>query len=246
MGSSNLLTASSILPNSQIQSWLPSLEPRASAPIFSWSSCWAAITIRTDTAPQWTSLQVQESMYMRITPTIPVPSLKKADSISTYWVSFCIYMDPLASLFVGFMIIGTALPLTLRSGRMLAEAAPKDIDLKGVRKDVAAVEGVEGVHELHVWSLSQSKAIAALHLTVASDSLTAFMALSRKIQSCLHYWGLHAVTIQPEFVGAAVARNDENDEVSAIPPPRRPSSLDAEASACRMRCPSQLCDEACC
>merc|ERR1712093_174785 len=156
MGSSNLLTASSILPNSQIQSWLPSLEPRASAPIFSWSSCWAAITIRTDTAPQWTSLQVQESMYMRITPTIPVPSLKKADSISTYWVSFCIYwempstawiyMDPLASLFVGFMIIGTALPLTLRSGRMLAEAAPKDIDLKGVRKDVAAVEGVEGVH----------------------------------------------------------------------------------------------------
>jgi len=129
---------------------------------------------------------------------------------------------------------------------MLAEAAPKDIDLKGVRKDVAAVEGVEGVHELHVWSLSQSKAIAALHLTVASDSLTAFMALSRKIQSCLHYWGLHAVTIQPEFVGAAVARNDENDEVSAITPPRRPSSLDAEASACRMRCPSQLCDEACC
>jgi len=140
-----------------------------------------------------------------------------------------------------------------------------------VRKDVAAVEGVEGVHvslfslcicsrselerkwlnnvilqELHVWSLSQSKAIAALHLTVASDSLTAFMALSRKIQSCLHYWGLHAVTIQPEFVGAAVARNDENDEVSAITPPRRPSSLDAEASACRMRCPSQLCDEACC
>merc|ERR1711939_1132405 len=92
-----------------------------------------------------------------------------------------IYMDPLASLFVGFMIIGTALPLTLRSGRMLAEAAPKDIDLKGVRKDVAAVEGVEGVHELHVWSLSQSKAIAALHLTVASDSLTDFMALSRFI-----------------------------------------------------------------
>jgi len=175
-----------------------------------------------------------------------INSLAVIISAVVYLKTGWIYMDPLASLFVGFMIIGTALPLTLRSGRMLAEAAPKDIDLKGVRKDVAALEGVEGVHELHVWSLSQSKAIAALHLTVASDSLTAFMALSRKIQSCLHYWGLHAVTIQPEFVGAAVARNDENDEVSAITPPRRPSSLDAEASACRMRCPSQLCDEACC
>lgn len=65
------------------------------------------------------------------------------------------------------MIIGTALPLALRSCRMLAEAAPRgmcrlsygfidarltrrertaDIDLKGVQSDVAAVEGVKGVH----------------------------------------------------------------------------------------------------
>merc|ERR1711939_1254722 len=107
-----------------------------------------------------------------------INSLAVIISAVVYLKTGWIYMDPLASLFVGFMIIGTA--------------------------------------------------------------------LSRKIQSCLHYWGLHAVTIQPEFVGAAVARNDENDEVSAITPPRRPSSLDAEASACRMRCPSQLCDEACC
>lgn len=141
--------------------------------------------------------------------------------------------------------------------------------MKGVHKDVAAVEGVEGVHvslpslyvpkaslpqkteycallqELHVWSLTQTKAIAALHLTVASDSLTAFMALSRKIQSCLHYWGIHAVTIQPEFAGVAVASDDSNNEMSAITSPRR-AGPNAEASGCRMRCPSQLCEEACC
>jgi hypothetical protein len=144
-----------------------------------------------------------------------------------------------------------------------------DIDMKGVHKDVAAVEGVKGVHvsllslcapqaslpqktkycalmqELHVWSLTQTKAIAALHLTVASDSLTAFMALSRKIQSCLHYWGIHAVTIQPEFAGVAVASDNENDEMSAITSPRR-AGPDTEVSGCRMRCPSQLCEEACC
>lgn len=99
--------------------------------------------------------------------------------------------------------------------------------------------------ELHVWSLTQTKAIAALHLTVASDSLTAFMSLSRKIQSCLHYWGIHAVTIQPEFAGVAVASDDQDGEVPAITTQRRVGP-DVDASACRMRCPSQLCEQACC
>ena len=99
------------------------------------------------------------------------------------------------------------------------------------------------LQELHVWSLTQTKAIAALHLTVASDSLTAFMALSRKIQSCLHYWGIHAVTIQPEYAGRH--SGSEGDDMAIFPEVRSVSS-DAEAPGCRMRCPSQLCDEACC
>lgn len=52
------------------------------------------------------------------------------------------------------MIIGTAVPLVQRSGRLLLEIAPRDIDLKGVERDVASLDGVQGVHEIHVFSLS--------------------------------------------------------------------------------------------
>lgn len=52
-----------------------------------------------------------------------------------------------------------------------------------------------------MWSLSQSKALASVHIDVASDSLTAFMALSRKVQTCLRFWGIHEITIQPIFSG---------------------------------------------
>lgn len=57
------------------------------------------------------------------------------------------------------MIIGTALPLTLQAGRILAQSAPRNIELKGVENDVMRVPGVKRVHELHVWSLSEAFSI---------------------------------------------------------------------------------------
>lgn len=145
---------------------------------------------------------------------------------------------------------------------------------------MAAVEGVEGVHvrvylkngfvgpssaerlkrtslfskELHVWSLTQDKAIAALHLSVTSDSLTAFMKLSQKIQSCLHFWGIHAVTIQPELLERASTDSQaqpagsdtrEPDQASAVAGPNK-KAMQTWTSQCRLRCPSQLCEAACC
>lgn len=41
------------------------------------------------------------------------------------------------------------------SARLLLEAAPNGVDISGIEKDVASLEGVEGVHEIHVFSLSE-------------------------------------------------------------------------------------------
>lgn len=65
------------------------------------------------------------------------------------------YADPIASLFVSLMIIATALPLTKRSGKILLESAPDEVDISGVESDVQKVKGIDGVHEMHVWSLSK-------------------------------------------------------------------------------------------
>jgi zinc transporter 1 len=65
-----------------------------------------------------------------------------------------IYTDPIASVFVGVMILATAGPVVLKSGRILLECAPMEVDIDGVELDITRVEGIEGVHELHVWNLS--------------------------------------------------------------------------------------------
>lgn len=72
-----------------------------------------------------------------------------------------VYADPIASAFVGLMILGTSLPLVLRAGRILLDSAPMEINLEDVGKDIRSVSGIEGVHEMHIWSLSKPFARAS-------------------------------------------------------------------------------------
>lgn len=55
------------------------------------------------------------------------------------------------------------------------------------------------VHELHAWSLNQNKAIASAHVVVTDSSLTNFVAQAQRISECLHAYGIHSVTLQPEL-----------------------------------------------
>jgi solute carrier family 30 (zinc transporter), member 1 len=76
-------------------------------------------------------------------------------SAGVFMATSFIYADPIASAFVGLMILATSAPLVLKSGRILLEGAPIQVDFDGVRQDIARVDGIEGVHELHVWNLSK-------------------------------------------------------------------------------------------
>lgn len=45
-------------------------------------------------------------------------------------------------------------------------AAPRHMDFNAVRDDLAAIEGVQGVHDLHLWSLNMDKTAMAVHLAI--------------------------------------------------------------------------------
>jgi zinc transporter 1 len=74
---------------------------------------------------------------------------------AVYFATGFVYADPIVSLLVGFMIIGTAVPLGLRSGRLLLDGVPRNVDLPGVQEDIERITGKFSVHELHIWNLSE-------------------------------------------------------------------------------------------
>ncbi len=78
--------------------------------------------------------------------------------------------DPLASLVVAGLMLRGGLRLTTRTARVLLEAAPAGTDPDEVGATIAAVPGVTGVHDLHVWELTTGFPALSAHLVVAIDA----------------------------------------------------------------------------
>ncbi|KIM44700.1 hypothetical protein M413DRAFT_442658 [Hebeloma cylindrosporum] len=110
------------------------------------------------------------------------------------------YADPAVSLAISFIIFASAIPMTLKSGRILLEASPIHLDLAKVKEDLLSIPDVLSVHDLHVWHLSQSVILASLHVCVPlGTTLEQWEQTERYLQHCFEEYGITHVTISPEI-----------------------------------------------
>ncbi|XPS97460.1 hypothetical protein M3J09_006688 [Ascochyta lentis] len=124
------------------------------------------------------------------------------------------YADPAVSMWIAIMILISAIPLTKRSGKILLQSAPLGVRIQDVKQDLESIPGVLSVHELHVWRLDQRKAIASAHVVVSDPDVESFMRKAKVISECLHAYGIHSVTLQPELP-VQRASDDEATEVGS-------------------------------
>ncbi|MBI4493930.1 MAG: cation transporter [Chloroflexi bacterium] len=76
--------------------------------------------------------------------------------------------DPIFSVLISLIILWSAWDLLRRTIAVLMESTPPGIDLLRVRADMLRVEGVEAVHDLHIWALTSGFIAMSAHV-VASD-----------------------------------------------------------------------------
>jgi cobalt-zinc-cadmium efflux system protein len=77
-------------------------------------------------------------------------------------------IDPLASLAICVLIAISALRLTRESLHALMEGVPRGLSVDDIGREMASVEGVLSVHDLHVWTLSGSRTALSAHVVVSS------------------------------------------------------------------------------
>ncbi len=77
--------------------------------------------------------------------------------------------DPLLSVLVVLLILRSAWYVVRESGRILLEAAPRGFDTREVADDLVSLEGVEEVHHLHAWSITEKRRMMTLHARVAPN-----------------------------------------------------------------------------
>lgn len=80
------------------------------------------------------------------------------------------YADPIVGVAIGLWIVPRAVRLGLQALRILVQEAPPGMDLDQVEADLAAIDGVVDVHDLHVWTLTSEMEVATAHLMVAGTS----------------------------------------------------------------------------
>lgn len=98
--------------------------------------------------------------------------------------------DAVASLLIGLMVVPRAWKLLREALDILLEAAPKHVDMAEVRAHMLALSGVEGVHDLHVWTITSGLPVLSAHVVVSPEVLDAlgYEKLLHELQGCL---GLH-------------------------------------------------------
>ncbi|KAI0915144.1 cation efflux protein [Ustulina deusta] len=135
------------------------------------------------------------------------------------------YVDPGVSTAISLLILLSSLPLVKNSGKILMQSAPGGVDLDDVKHDLEKIPGIESVHELHIWRLDQKKAIASAHVVVSGNDMTDFMDQAKTVKECLHAYGIHSATLQPELARSIATPTQNTSNIS------RGSSIRSENTA---------------
>ncbi|MEU1664907.1 cation diffusion facilitator family transporter [Streptomyces sparsogenes] len=95
--------------------------------------------------------------------------------------------DPIASLLIGLMIVPRTYRLLRDTLNVLLEAAPRNVDMDQVRAHILALPGVEGLHDLHVWTITSGMPVLSAHVVVGRRVLDSVghERLLHELQGCL-------------------------------------------------------------
>jgi cobalt-zinc-cadmium efflux system protein len=119
--------------------------------------------------------------------------------------------DGIAALMVAALMIRSGWGLLRDSGRVLLEAAPKDLDPDEIGRTLAAQDHVVEVHDLHVWEVTSGMPSLSAHVTVRAGCDT--QAHRRRLAELLsERFGIDHTTLQVE------ARHEGPLEIEPLSP----------------------------
>ena len=91
-----------------------------------------------------------------------------ASAIIIYYTGL-LFFDPLISMVIGGIIFTGGAKILKESTGVLMESVPDKFDLDAIRHDLGQVEGVEDVHEMHLWAISTDHYSLTAHMFIRED-----------------------------------------------------------------------------
>ena len=83
--------------------------------------------------------------------------------LATGWL----YADPLISVLIGALVLGSSWTILRESVDILLESTPAGVDAREVARRMLAVDGVRDVHDLHIWTITSGFPALSAHVLVS-------------------------------------------------------------------------------
>lgn len=112
------------------------------------------------------------------------------------------YADPVIGIAIGLFVLPRAYNLGKQALRILFQHAPTELDLAAISTALGGLDGVQHVHDLHVWTLTPGMEVASAHLVIAEDA-DPDTVLTTAQHLLADSYKLHHATLQVEPAGAA-------------------------------------------
>jgi cobalt-zinc-cadmium efflux system protein len=132
--------------------------------------------------------------------------------------------DSLFSVIISLLIVWSSWKLIRESTNVLLEGTPAHINVRAVEEAILETEGVEDVHDLHIWTITSGREALSAHV-IHMDTISPPELLSELRNKLHERFGVDHLTIQmetPEFeddtfhfchAGTACFRSDKESQV---------------------------------
>lgn len=106
-------------------------------------------------------------------------------------------LDPLMSIGVSVFIFISALKNLKEAVDLFLEKTPHDVDIHELEEHICEIEGVIGMHHIHIWSMDGQSNYATMHVVTNADA----HEIKEKIRTELREHGIDHVTLELEAEG---------------------------------------------
>jgi cobalt-zinc-cadmium efflux system protein len=111
------------------------------------------------------------------------------------WAFAWNWVDPVASVLIGLLVIYSSWSLLAQSVAVLMEGAPGNVKVDDVRAALLDLPDVSSVHDLHVWTITSGFVALSAHVTCA-DPAKRDVVLASAQRVLAERFGIQHSTIQ--------------------------------------------------
>ena len=110
------------------------------------------------------------------------------------------WIDPLITVLISIYIIKETYHVLAETYSILMQASPKSVDINIIRDEIKMIAGVNDIHHVHIWSLTDQMIHFEGHIELSKDTkISETQEIYCQIKKLLeHRHGIHHITLQAE------------------------------------------------